>query len=195
MGIQIIDSKGSGRGASVDINNRLETSGLLETIPNNAAFLGNAYNVNTGTVTLTSASKSAIYYFKNTGSNDVVIPALFYLLGNTTSGAATADHLIQVERNPTGGTIVTTATTQVPVNRNFASQNILTADSFSGVEAATLTGGTVAIESLFAGEGRQVLNVGALVLAKGNSIGVTVTPKTSNTNMDVQIAMAIYEVA
>jgi hypothetical protein len=34
---------------------------------------GNAYNFNTGSVTLTSANKSALMYMKNTGTKDIII--------------------------------------------------------------------------------------------------------------------------
>jgi hypothetical protein len=192
MAIKIEDGTGTGRRAKVDSNNRIETSGLAETVSNDAAIQGSAYNVNTGTLALTSGSKSAVVYLKNTGTNNIVIPKLFYLFGANTGGSG--EHLVQVERNPTGGTIVTGASTQTPVNRNFSSQNTLTADSYKGAEGSTLTGGTVIIESLFTSEGRAALDVGAIVLAKGNSIGITITPKTSTTAMNVQFAMEIYEV-
>jgi hypothetical protein len=38
-----------------------------------------------------------------------------------------------------------------------------------------------------------VIATGAIVLPKGSSIGVSVTPQASNTSMDIQIFMSVTE--
>lgn len=189
--ISIKDGSGKGYEARVTENQRLSTITVSESIAATHAFTGDAYNVNTGTINLTSANKSALFYFKNNEDQDIVITAFFYLLGNTDG---TGDTLVQIERNPTGGTLVSGGTSFSPVNRDFGSKNTLTVDCLKGAEASTLTGSDgVAVESIFSGVGRQTVSVGAIVLRKGSSVGITVTPPASNTDMDVQIAMAIYK--
>jgi hypothetical protein len=191
MSNQLKDGTGTGRLAQVNYSNKLMTLSVSESVAIHHTFLGLGYNINTGTINLTSANKSALLYLKNNGDSDIVINGFFYLLGNSDG---TGDTLVQVERNPTGGTIVSGASDTAPINKDFGSANVLTADSFKGAEANTLTGGTVVIESLFASQGRKSL-VGAagVILRKGNSIGITVTPPASNTDMDVQIALSVYE--
>jgi len=153
-----------------------------------------AYNVNTGVVNLTSANKSAILYFKNTGINPIEIESLFYLIGNSTGG--TGDMLISVLRNPTAGTIVSTASdVEMNQNRNFASSNQLTANAYKGAEGNTFTDGDKVIESIFnQSPSRAAISVGIIRLEKGNSIGIDITPGTSNTSLDVEFAISLYEV-
>ena len=187
MAITLKDGTGSGSHAKVTENGRITTLSVEEGIAAHHAFEGQSYNINTGTVNLTSASKSALLYFKNNEDEPIIVTGFFYLLGNPNN---TGETLVQIERNPSSASFSTALT---PINRDFGSQNTLTVDCYKGAEAATLSGGTVAIESLFSGVGRQTVLVGAVILRKGNSIGVTVTPPTSNTSMNVQIAMAVYK--
>jgi hypothetical protein len=188
----IIDGTGSGKLAAVTKEQRLTTLAVSETIAAHHAFDGEAYNYNTGDVTLTNANESAIAYFKNNEDEPIVISGLVYLLGN--SDQTGGDTLVTVYRNPTAGTIVDDATAVTAlVNRDFSSSNTLTADAYKGDQGKTLTGGVVLLDSRFAGVGRKFLSVGAIILRKGNSIGVTVTPQTSNTSQVIQIAMNIYK--
>lgn len=184
------DGSGTGREAKVDALFRLNTNALSQPLSDHYVANGHAYNVNTGNVTLTSANESALLYLKNNEDEKIVVTAFIYLLGN--SDQSGGDTLVQVLRNPTAGTIIDNAVAQVPVNRDFGSSNTLTSVlSYKGVEGDTLTDGTIAVESLFSAAGRQTITV-PVVLEKGNSIGITYTPQTSNTSQTIQIAMAIY---
>jgi hypothetical protein len=192
MPTTIKDGTGRGHSAEVTNSNKLMTLSVTEGIAAHHAFEGDAYNINTGSITLTSASKSALLYIKNLEDEDLIITGLFYLIGNSnTSGG---DTLIQFERNPTGGTIVSAGTSFTPVNRNFGSSKTLNITCEKGAEGKTLTGGTVAVESIFASAGRKTVSVGAIILPRGSSMGITVTPQTSNTSQDYQIAVACYKV-
>jgi hypothetical protein len=160
-----------------------------ENISAHHTFEGNAYNVNTGSLTLTSANRSGMLYFKNLEDTPIVITAGIWLIGN--SDQTGGDTLIEMIRNPTGGDLLT-STALVPINRDFSSNNTLNATCTLGAEAKTLTGGTTCIESIFSGPGRKVVSVGALILKKGNSVGVAVTPQTGNTSQAYQIALSMY---
>ena len=192
-GTTIIDGTGTGVHAKVNKQNRIQTLSVSENIAAHHAFEGDAFNINTGTVSLGSTTKSAVLYLKNNEDDPLVITALFYLLGNNTGGGTDENHLVQVERNPTGGTLVSSGTNFSAINRNFGSAKVLDADIIKMDTAGrTLIGGTVAIESIFTGEGRQALSVGAVIINKGDSIGITITPQASTTAMDVQMAIACY---
>ena len=60
-----------------------------------------------------------------------------------------------------------------------------------GAQTDALTGWTVAIESIFSGVGRQTVAV-SVELWPNDSVGVTYTPKATNSNQDVQLAIAFY---
>lgn len=188
----IEDGSGNWYIAKVDSDNALHTDATTTSKSDFEMERGNAYNFNTGTVTLTSDSKSALMYMKNIGSLDIVITWFFYLLWNTTGGTAASDILVQVEKNPTGGTLISGGTAATPVNRNFGFSDNANVTALVWAEASTVTWGTVAIESIFSWVGRQAVIV-PTVLRPNSSIAITVTPKTSNTNQDVQLAIAFYE--
>jgi hypothetical protein len=187
--MKIQDNTGDGYGAKVDSHNRLWTDSLVVDESVSATFEGNAYNVNTGTINLTSANPSAVLYMQNDGNEDVVVTALFYLLGNSNGSG---DSVVDVYRNPTAGTIVSSGTNFAAINRDFGSANDLEAVLKKGAEGQTITDGTVVISSIFSGVGRQVVAVGALILRPGNSIGIVVEPPAGNTSMDIQAALSCY---
>lgn len=158
-----------------------------------AAEDGRSYNINTGSITLTSANKSACLYVKNNSTKDIIIPLAGFLIGNSTGG--TGDLLLEIVRNPTTGTIVSGAgAVAVEANKNFGSNKTLTVDAFKGAEGNTITDGTTAYYSLLNSAGRQyVINTGWVVLPKGSSIGINVTPQASNTSMNIQCFLSIIE--
>jgi len=189
--VLIDDGRGGGRKAAVNVNNHLLCDAVTTDIETELAFQGNSYNVNTGTVNLTTTGSSALLYFKNTGTKNAVVHSLVYLLGGNPAVSGSENSKVEILRNPTAGTIVTNTVSQDPINRDFGSTRTMNADCYKGVEGDTFTDGTVAIESIFSSTGRKVVSVGALVLPKGSSIGVRVTPPPQNTDWDVQMAMSI----
>ena len=82
MSEMIMDGTGKGYQAQVDEKNRLRVLAVGKTIAEDAAKAGDSYNINTGTITLTSASESGVLYLKNNGDNDVIVAQVGYLFGN-----------------------------------------------------------------------------------------------------------------
>jgi hypothetical protein len=192
MGFSIItDGSGSGHKVEVDKNNRLHSQSVAASIQEQSATTGDTYNLNTKSVTLTSDSESALVYLKNNGENDLHVASVGFLVGNSTGGAG--DMNIKVLRNPTAGSVVTNAVPMpILINKNFGSFNTLDSDAFLGGEGETLTDGEEAYNSLLAGSARTyVIATGTLAIPKGSSLGITVTPQVGNTNMDIQVFMAL----
>jgi hypothetical protein len=189
----IDDGTGTGNSAKVRQDNRLNVYAITETASHNQSADGDAYNVNTGSVVLTGdGNTSAVFYLKNTGSVDLVIPTFFYLVGASTGGSG--DYIITIVRNPTGGTIVSTETgVDMNQNRNFSSTKILPATTYKGFEGATLTGGSDIISSIFTSPTRAAIGVGGVVLGAQNSIGVNITTQSGNSSMSIMIATEIYK--
>jgi hypothetical protein len=183
MAQEIIDGSGSGNRAQVDSDHRLHVNSVTRTQDEQAALLGVAYNLSTGSVALTSANKSCIAYMKYNGTDPFVIKEVIIIPSASTSGTGNAS--IQILRNPTAGTIVTNEVPFTAVNnRDFSSSNSIANDSdiFKGVEGDTLTDG-----SSFAFTTRDNFDIpitfdaANIVLRKGNSVGICITPPTGNT--------------
>lgn len=191
--MKIEDGTGASYRAKVSDQYRLLTESLTTDESVSQTFEGRAYNVNTGSITLTSANASGVLYMLNTGSTDIVITSLIYLLGTSTGGSGNIN--VKVYRNPTAGTLISGGTSFAAVNRDFGSANTLSATIKKGAEGQTVTDGSIVTESLFTSVGRQVIAVGALVLRPGNSIALVITPQTGNTSMVTQWAFSCYEKA
>lgn len=192
MAEQIIDGKGTGSRARVDSDNRLHTFSIAEDLSIEAAKLGKNYNINTGSILLASANQSAVLYIKNNEDSDFVIEDVIVILGTSTGGSG--DLTIELIRNPTTGTIISGASdVSIIGNRNFGSSKSLVADVFKGAEGNTLTNGDdFAVTTRSTSSTVVHFDSDVIILPKGTSIGVNVTPQPSNTAMSVKVAIVGY---
>lgn len=190
-GLKITDGLGRGYAAEVTSENKLVVDAVTHTSLEEASNKGDAYNVNTGTITLTSANKSAVLWMENTGE-DIEVHAWFYILGGSTGGSG--DILVTVKRNPTGGTITTSGTSFSAVNRNFKSGKTLDVTLYKGAEGLTITGGEDLLQTIVSSAGQRVM-IGetAVILGRSNVIAFEITPQAGNTSMDLQFAMAVHK--
>ena len=191
MGHQIEDGTGNGNRARVDSDKRLHVNSVSRTQLEQAVLLGQAYNVSTGSMTLTSANESAVGYFKYNGNDPLIIKEILVILGDSNG---TGSGLIKLIKNPTAGTIISNAVNvSAAINRDFGSANVLDANAYKGAEGDTITGGTTfAITSR--NENAQVVTFDAapIKLRKGNSIAVTYTPPSGNTSQSVVVAGTVF---
>ncbi len=181
----------------VDTNFRAHVSSVSDDTKDRAAEFGDKYNINTGDITLTDASETSLIFVKNNEDFDLVITQLTYNLGASTGGSG--DVIINVIRSPTAGSIVSDAIavevgTGVSANLNFGSNKTLAIDAFKGDTADTVftDGVTCILTRSAANSGRIIIELGAVVLPKGSSVGVNYTPPASNTSQIVQVAIACY---
>jgi len=179
---EIKDGTGKGYIAKVDSDNRLHVNGVSRTQSEQAALLSQAYNLSTGTVTLTSDTKSCIAYMKYTGTDPFVIKEILAIPSESTGGTGRA--VISLEKNPTTGTIIDNAVVMPSIqNRDFSSSELLDANLYKGVDGDTITDGSV-----FGATSRSNFDVpitfdaANIVLRKGNSISVCITPPSGNTS-------------
>lgn len=190
MSFFIEDGTGSGVKAKVDDKNRLATVSFNENIEEHFTAIESGFNINTGDISLTSGNESALLYFKNTGLKDIWIKQLIYLVGASTGGSG--EYRVSVYKNPTGGTLVSAGTSFSAVNRDFGSNASLDGTLLKGSEGSTITGGSIALESLLVDQGRHSIDPGLIILRPGNSIAISLTPQSGNTAQTVQLAMATY---
>jgi len=187
---------GSDIGMHVDQNNQGHVFATDRTVIQDAVSKGNAYNINTGWIGLTSSTASAVMFFKNdeapvNGESTFVVDAIVVAIdgaGTTTSGDP-AD--ITIVRNPTAGTIVTNAVAvDMKQNRNFGSSNTLSSTTltYKGVEGDTfIDGDDIALFALNQGN-RGYFDVN-MELPKGSSIGVKIDTQTTAGTTSVYVAI------
>jgi len=191
MAVEIQDGAGTGNRAKVDNDKRLHVNSVNRTQDEQAALLGQAYNLSTGTVTLTTGNKSCVSYLKYTGEDPFVIKEIIIIPSSSTGGVGNA--VIEIFKNPTTGTVITNALPFTSVlNRDFSSSNNLgnEADIFKGVEGDTITDGqSFAFTTRDNFDIPVTFDAANIVLRKGNSIGVCATPPTGNTSQTWVVAI------
>lgn len=197
MQLQLVNQNGTA--VRVTKEGNLSVFAITESESQHKLREGETFNANTGWVTLASANTSAVAYLENTGSEKLIVSSVIFGFKQSTGGAAGEPADIYMVRNPTGGTIVSTATamemspTSKGRNKNFGSSNTLECNAYAGVEAATITGGE-GNTALIAGFMSSRISVPEISfeLQKGNSIAITIKPPTGNTSVDVYVAFAMF---
>jgi hypothetical protein len=171
MSIELKDGTGTGKVAKINGRNELATFTITESEAQNAAELGDAYNVNTGEISLSSSTSSGILYFKNDEDTDIIVEAIAFGLRDITGGDGSQK--LFIIRNPTGGTLVDAATNvDMNENRNHGSSRKLKNTTLAYKPTAsnqTLTGGSDAV-MLYVGAGRSFATIN-LEIPRGSSIG------------------------
>jgi hypothetical protein len=186
----IKDGKGRGYLASVDDENKLQVRSVTEDEEIHANGLGNAYNLNTGIITLTDANDTTVFYLKNNEENDYIITAV--VIGVWASDGDGLDMNATFIRNPTTGDIITnTNAVAINSNRNYGSSNTLSADVYVGASGETKVNGDEHILVRIAEESRNFISINE-VLPKGTSFAVDILPPTSNTAMNCYVAVVGY---
>ena len=181
MGFQILDGKGSGKRAAIDTENRLLTQTINETVFQHSAEEGDAYFIGTPLINLTNASESAICIITN-NEDDTLVLGDFFLIAESTTGGTPNMFRVNWYKNPTS---ISSGTITGALNQNFGSSKSLDATIRYGVQGSTVTGGGLAaILSFPIGQLNRI--EANLVIPKGSSFAITVTPPTGNTSMNVQ---------
>lgn len=197
MAEQIQDGTGTGKTVKVDNNNQLHTTAITRSNTQDATIKGNAYNINTGDIGLTSTTESAVLYFKSdeaplNGETSFIIDAIAIGIDSlgTTSGMAK----ITIVKNPTAGTIVTNAVAvDMSENRNFGSSNSLDSIIYKGVEGDTFTDGTD-VAQFYQSTGSRGFYTLDFNLPKGSSIGVKIDTQTTAGTTNIYAAIIGHRV-
>ena len=190
----IKDGTGTGKTTKVDNNNQIHTFSVTRTDIQDSVFKGNAYNINTGAIGLTSSTESAVLYFKNNeapvnGETAISIDAV--AVGIDSSGTTNGDAIITLIRNPTAGTIVDSANNvDINQNRNFGSSKALDSLAYKGAEGNTFTDGQDF--ALFYQSGTRGYYTIDVDLEKGSSFGVKIDTQTTAGTTNVYVALICH---
>ena len=185
--MKIEDAGGSGRGARVDADKRLLVSAVNETEQLEAAIRGEAFQIGSGKVTLTSASESAVLYLKNNEKKDLVITAV-NVTSSKQTGSSDGVFTAVVYKSGTG---LSAGTSASAVNNNFGSNKLLDVDITQGQEAATVTNGT-AIGAFYIQEAEFFNTDLAWILPKGSTVALSILPGASNSSMTVTVTLEAH---
>ena len=184
----IKDGTGKGYQLKVGSDNRAQVRAVTEDEVIHNAELGNAYNFNTGLISITG--DASLLYIKNNAENNLVITGL--ALGIFDGITHSDDPYLTIVRNPTGGDIVSDATAiSMNQNRNFGSTASASVDAYKGKTGGTITGGNdIAILQSTSG-GRSFYGLDFL-LTKGSSIGIKLTANLSSGSANAYCALIGY---
>ena len=192
MATTIEDGSGQGFSAKIDNQNRLYTRSITETEFDKATIQGDAFNINTEFLTITSGSEVPLLYFKNNEDQDLVIAAWFNGT-DAAAGTSTRLNLLRVYVNPTGGTIISGGSDVIPVNRAIGSSTKLDADIKSGGNGFTFTGfSSPPILYQTQPNSARVFGNVQLVVKKGGSLVVTFQ-QYGTTSIDIYTGFQVYK--
>lgn len=142
---------------------------------------------------VTNATENGILYVKNTSSDKTyAVDTAILNLGASTAG--TGEWTIKLIKNPSAGTLISTATAANVSNRNFGEITLPVADAFrAGAVNLTVTNGDV--HTFFLPSNTVFISLESnLVLPPGRSIAVTVTAPTGNTSAALTVSLGLFEV-
>ena len=189
--VKLESGSGNGREAKVGNNNRLFTDTVTTGEGIAALKLGDAYNINTGMVSISATT--GMFYLKNNEDKNLFIEAIVIGTGAGTYNT-TGEVQIQITRNPTTGTIIDNASA-VPqnANRNFGSAKTLTATAYkASASGNTITDGTdIVLIGHPNAQARTFAEIN-LLLEKGNTIGVEVNPNLSSGSVNCYVAAIVH---
>ena len=193
MSFVITDGTGSGYGVKVDSKFRLNTLSTNIEQATQANNNGDAYNLNTGEITLTDAVDTPVLYVKNNEDTIMHITAIALGMNFDTGGSATEMARVTVVRNPTTGTIITSTPTagDIESNSNFGSEKTKAIDFYKGATGDTMTDGTDHI-ILFQNPGNRLYAGLEILMPKGSSVGIKVAAPASSSSMDTYAAIICY---
>ena len=170
---------------SVDNLGRIQAHAASTSDQEVAAIDADAYNFNTSNITLTDALATPIFYFKNDSeTRDIVISRIFVTFGASTGGAG--EIFGSIVYNPTAGTLLS-GTAKALQGFNVGEDKPLGVTSLIGASGLTVSGGTTPIEFLFpSASSRHLIGFQSIVVPRGGSIALLITPQPSNTSMVIQ---------
>ena len=186
----IKDGTGQGYLVQVDSDNKIQTRSINETAELDANENGDAYNLNTGVVNLTDTSETTLIYLKNNETRDFVITAVAIGVWGSANGDG-EDMIATFIRNPTTGDIISGSDVDINSNRNYGSQNSLTADVKKGASGDTKVNGDNHILVRIGESSRSFIGINEII-PQGASFAVNITPPTGNDGMNCYVAVIGY---
>lgn len=180
-------------GSKVHVNNgSMKTTAVTVSEQSSKSITGDAYNINTGDITLTDAVETPLFYFKNDSEdNQIIVPRVFITFLGSTGGPG-GFVKAKITKGITGGTILTAADLS-STNFNFGKSKTPKTVLKIGATGLTFTGGSVGPDFLFTSDSqRHLITFEAITLPLGASMTFSLTPPAGNTSLVVQAGANFY---
>lgn len=172
----------------VDSSGRLYGRVVSETEAQESVEKGDAFNINTGKIALTSTTESGVLYIKNNEDRAFIIE--FIAIGIGSAGTTSDLTDITFILNPTTGTLISGATSvDIVQNRNTGSNKSLE-DSliYKGAEGSTITDGEDYIYIMQPSGTRQQYNI-FTEIQKGGSFAIKMDTQTTGGTTNIYAAV------
>ncbi len=190
MGNRIANGAGKTRFARVDESLRLHTRGVVQTELDLAVMEERAFQCTTAEVSLTSANESAVFFFQNDETKDIIVDSFqvvgFDLTGNTKDYFKFTRHV--------QATAISATNTLRTGSSTVGGTGTLSATAWEGAEAATLTGGVSLPPSILEINRSHVIDNVLARLPPGATISIKLTPPTGSSAMTAVVAMRLWVV-
>lgn len=183
MGFEITDGTGKGNSVGVTSNNRILTSTIAESQFQYAAEEGDAYFFGTPIITASGTTETGLIIVTNNEDEPVIIGNFFFIAEEAASGSPSMFRA-NWYKNPTA---INNGTSFSPLNQNFGSSKTLDVTAEYGSTSTTAPTGGSLVATLSFPVGQFNDFDANLILEKGSSVGISVTPPAGNTNMPVQV--------
>lgn len=171
MAITIVDGSGSAYTAKVTSDNRLSTKAVYLAESQQSVFDGNAYDIDSGIIALTTtASFNGILYISNASTINLNIWGIQL--------SSTVLCQWQTTVDPTGGTLISDASSQTATNANTSSTLPLISTIYKATgNGKTVTGGTIRRNRICAAGYTQEDRM--QILSPGKSLAFSCKPSAS----------------
>ena len=183
MGFEITDGTGKGNSVGVTSNNRILASTVSESQFQYSAEEGDAYFFGSPIITASGTTETGLIIVTNNEDDPIIIGNFFFVAEEAASGSPSMFRANWYKNC----TAINNGTSFSPLNQNFGSSKTLDVTAeYGSTSTTTPTGGNlVATLSFPVGQFNDF--DANLVLEKGSSLGISVTPPAGNTNMPVQV--------
>jgi hypothetical protein len=170
-----VSIKSGSSGFTADVNERHEvrTFSVTETLEENAAKLGDAFNINTGDISSISSGSATLLYFYNDEDTEIIVEAFAVGLRGFTSLTDMA--VVTLLGDITGGDLVSDGTAvSMKATRRIGDPSGLksTTLAYKGKNSGTVTGTDIA--QFYQANNSRLFAPINLVVPRGQSIAIKV---------------------
>lgn len=192
----IEDGTGNGFSAGVTAGKELKTTAITTLNLTNIGLEGGGWNISTGTITLTTANKSALAYIENTGNEGLILRELIVTCDQSNESTGTNNqkqtYLFEIETPISTENLPNTIT---PRSVRQSKEKSLSVIVKGGVEGSAVTAGITLSSRFIQGGTTEMIADGEALffLEPTDTLALTFTPPAGNTSMKFSLSASIFK--
>ncbi len=190
MRIEGVSNDGGLNIAKVNKEGQLKTRSVTATEIENSVASGDAFQVYTGVINLTSSAKTAVLYLQNDDVSDILVTGATIGAGLSTGGANNSVLVEAVGNTATSDDIVQNGTDVPFINRNGGAARQFVGVCRKGPSTSAVNGVPVsgALSDYTVEQQFELTNI----ISKGGNLAIEVTPPAGNTGMNMTITVSFH---